>query len=869
MGDMSAASLPDVPSARPLLSVADLAVSYGPVRALDGVSLTVHPGEIVALAGENGAGKTTLVRCIGGDIEASAGVVRMEGKVMPADPAALGRHGVGVVWQDLALCDNLDIAANLMLGRERRWHLRSDVRMHTEARELLARLGVPLRDTTRSVRSLSGGQRQLVAVARAISRAPRVLLLDEPTAALGVRVSKQVEKMITALRDQGTGILLACHDIDQMFRMADRIVVLRHGRVVAEVRPGEVHPDDVVALLSGQAVDSSARRQLTRLHGLADRLVSADPSSSLSLILSALGAALGSERLCIHLVEGDSLVCNASLGLPATLQSAWSRLPTGAAGGPVGLAAASQAPVIEESARAGLSWATFGDLARTAKVAASWSVPVLGPGGLVGVITVLRGIAGRPQRDDLELVTLYAGYAAGAIERDRLLEEVTTRNRVLETIREMLETLAGPLPVTEGLSVALQSLRHGLQAAEVALVTRAPGELSRCRGLARRAEGRPAGSPAPQSASPGLLDAAASVLGVLRRDDVAVHRGNGDCGRLLTVTFAAPGGGAALVASWPHGLPPADAKALLEDAAHSLQLALEREEAWVAHQEAVALRRSQELQRGFLSRLSHELRTPLTAIRGYASSLLQTDVTWDGESQQRFLARIAAESARLGRLVDDLLDFSAIESGIMRLQRDWCDISLVVDAAVACLPPAAAPLVAVACDPGLPVVWADHDRLEQVFVNLLSNAFGHNPPCTTVTITARTGGPADVLVSVADDGTGLPADLLAGPFEPARRRRTLTSGAGLGLSIARGIVVAHGGEIALAPAERGTCFSIRLPVEAPAVKAPAVKASRPAVKAPAPAVTAPEPAARAPAVKATQAGTRPAGQQQIGVAPSA
>ncbi len=214
-----------------------------------------------------------------------------------------------MVWQDLALCDNLDIAANLMLGREHRRQLRSDVRMHTDAMELLGRLGVPLRDTTRSVRSLSGGQRQLVAVARAIARAPQVLLLDEPTAALGVQIARRVEDMIVAMREQGTAILLACHDLDQMFRLADRIVVLRHGRVAAQVLPSEVHPDDVVTLLSGQKVDSSARRQLTRLHGLADRLVSAEPSSSLSLILSALGAALGSERLCIHLLQGESLMC--------------------------------------------------------------------------------------------------------------------------------------------------------------------------------------------------------------------------------------------------------------------------------------------------------------------------------------------------------------------------------------------------------------------------------------------------------------------------------------------------------------------------------------------------------------------------------
>jgi ABC-type proline/glycine betaine transport system ATPase subunit len=144
-----------------------------------------------------------------------------------------------------------------------------------------------------------------------------------------VQESALVEELIMRVRAQGTTVLLACHDINQMFRLADRIAVLRHGRLIAQVTPAEVHPGDVVALLSGQEVDSSARRQLTRLHGLTDRLVSADPSSSLSLILSALGAALGSERLCIHLVEGSSLLCAASLGLAPQLQAAWSRLPAG------------------------------------------------------------------------------------------------------------------------------------------------------------------------------------------------------------------------------------------------------------------------------------------------------------------------------------------------------------------------------------------------------------------------------------------------------------------------------------------------------------------------------------------------------------
>ena len=155
-------------------------------------------------------------------------------------------------------------------------------------------------------------------------------------------------------------------------------------------------------------------------------------------------------------------------------------------------------------------------------------------------------------------------------------------------------------------------------------------------------------------------------------------------------------------ASWSPGGGPvcaADAIALIEDAAHSLRLALEREKAGRAHEDAAALRRSQELQREFLSRLSHELRTPLTAIRGYATSLLQTDVTWDADSQHRFLGRISAESARLGRLVGDLLDFSAIESGILRLQSDWCEIALVLEAAVACLPQPGPSMVEVTCPP--------------------------------------------------------------------------------------------------------------------------------------------------------------------------
>ena len=279
------------------------------------------------------------------------------------------------------------------------------------------------------------------------------------------------------------------------------------------------------------------------------------------------------------------------------------------------------------------------------------------------------------------------------------------------------------------------------------------------------------------------------------------------------MTFSAPGGLSVLLASWCGGPPTSEATVLIEDAAHSFRLALEREQAVLALQEATALRRSQELQREFLSRLSHELRTPLTAIRGYASSLLQPDVTWDAESQHRFLSRIAAESTRLGRLVEDLLDFSAIELGILRLHPDWCDIKLVLEAAAACLPPEGALMTEIWCAPDLPAVWADHDRLEQVFVNLLGNAVGHNPPGTAVRVQAKPAGQGSVSIAVTDEGVGLPAEVMAAPFEPRRRSRAGTAGAGLGLSIARGIVAAHGGLLEVVPGQPGVSFVVRLPVE--------------------------------------------------------
>jgi signal transduction histidine kinase/ABC-type multidrug transport system ATPase subunit len=789
-----------------VLRTTGLSVNFGPLRALDHVDMCVRRGEIVALAGENGAGKSTLVRCIAGDIPPTSGQVVINGQVVSPDPRAAARLGVAVVWQDLALCDNLDIAANLLLGRESRRTMFSATRAHTHATALLDGLGIALPDTATTVRHLSGGQRQLVAVARAMRDHPHLLILDEPTASLGVAESVQVEELTATLPAQGTTVLLVSHDVEQMFRLADRIVVLRHGQVVADVEPELSHPDEVAALLSGQPVDVSARRQLTRLHSLADQLASAEPSSSLSLILSALGGALENEHLCIHVREGGVLRLAGTVGVPDRIVTAWQTVPAGVAGGQIGRAAATGEEVVSADIESAAGWARHRHEARLAGIRSAWSVPFTGTSGVTGVITVLGGDAGSPSRDELNLVTVYAGYAASALERDRLLGELTARNRVLETIREVLETLAGPVPLTDGLDVALRALLIGLAADEVGLLTRSPGQDGpSCRGSANRGDASLQPSFELRSVAETTLDEFGD-LGVRR------SRSPGDPAWSLAIAFPAPGGTAALVARWQDGNPGADHTALIEDAANSLRLALEREASDRIRREAMALRSSQELQRKFLSWLSHELRTPLTAIRGYASSLLQTDVSWDGHSQKRFLGRISEESARLGRLVDDLLDFSAIDAGILRLHPDWCDLALVLEAAKACVPVQGSGEVELRCAVDLPIVWADHDRLEQVFVNLIDNAIRHNPPGTKVVVEAAAAPATTVRVGVTDNGLGVPADVVAGSFATRVERRSRTAGAGLGLSIAKGIVDAHGGRIDIEKLAAGTRCVVDLPV---------------------------------------------------------
>jgi ABC-type multidrug transport system ATPase subunit/signal transduction histidine kinase len=789
----------------PLLSVRGLVADYGARRALIGVDLDIQRGEVVALAGENGAGKSTVVRCVAGDMAASTGEILLDGTRIRVGTGAVARRGVAVVWQDLALCDNLDVASNLLLGKEDRRILLSDAKFHRLASSLLASLSIPIADTTRPVASLSGGQRQLLAVARAMRDRPRLLILDEPTASLGVFESAQVEGLTRRLCDEGTTILLVSHDIDQMFRLADRITVLRQGRVVADVDTATGHPDEVIALMSGQPVDSSPRRQLDRLHSLVGRLTSVDPSSSLAVILSALGTALAADRLCIHLLDADRLRLTAAVGMADDLLAAWHELPLGPLGGPPGAAASQGSPVIDPDVRTSPAWSPHVAVAERAGVRSSWAVPVTGSAGLLGVITVFRDSRGTPHRDELDLVTLYAGYAASAAERDGLLGEVTARNRILETIRVVLEKLAGSVPLSDGLDVAIDALRLGLEAEEVALLAPQPDDGPRLRGWSG------AHDLAMRPDSP-LVKAFPAAMHTAQRPVAEIDVSGW---RVLAAQVPAPDGALILLAGWPADQsasspgPTADAAALVEDAARSLQLALEREGSERAHREAAALRRSQELQQAFLSRLSHELRTPLTAIHGYADSLLQTDVTWDNESQSRFLSRITSESARLGRLVGDLLDLSAIDSDILRLHRDWCDIELVADAARACLPLDVIGQVSILAEP-VPTVWADHDRLEQVLVNLMDNAVRHNPPGTRVTVGIRQPSALKVEISVTDDGVGLPATV--GSAESTNAPRAVTAGAGLGLSITRAIIAGHDGSLRLERLPHGTCWHIELPI---------------------------------------------------------
>lgn len=256
------------PDGAPVLSARNIFKSYGRVVALRGVDLDVYPGEILGLIGDNGAGKSTLIKCITGAETPDAGTIFLEGtEVTFHSPLAARQAGIEAVYQTLGVAPQLDIASNLYLGRELRKtgvlgrvFRTLDVRaMRRQAAAKVADLGIgTIQDITQAVETLSGGQRQAVAVARAAAFGSKVLIMDEPTAALGVRESGQVHRLIGTLRDRGLPIILISHNMPVLWELANRVQILRLGRTIAIVTPDTSSMEDAVALMTGARVAPGA-----------------------------------------------------------------------------------------------------------------------------------------------------------------------------------------------------------------------------------------------------------------------------------------------------------------------------------------------------------------------------------------------------------------------------------------------------------------------------------------------------------------------------------------------------------------------------------------------------------------------------------
>jgi simple sugar transport system ATP-binding protein len=247
--------------AEPVLEARDIVKSFGRVQALRGASLTVYPQEVVALVGDNGAGKSTLVKTVVGVHPPDSGEIMFDGRpVTLHNPHDARDLGIETVFQDLALAAEIDPAANMFLGREilRRGPLGKlgflDKReMRRRSEEAFRRLGVRIQDTSAPVANMSGGQRQGIAISRAVTWASKVVFMDEPTAALGVVQTRNVLQQIRRVREEGLSVVLISHNMPEVFEVADRIEVLRLGRRVASLRPREVSMEDVVAAMTGAA----------------------------------------------------------------------------------------------------------------------------------------------------------------------------------------------------------------------------------------------------------------------------------------------------------------------------------------------------------------------------------------------------------------------------------------------------------------------------------------------------------------------------------------------------------------------------------------------------------------------------------------
>src|SRR5215470_17360983 len=254
VGETSSPLPEQPPGGEPRLRLRGISKSFGAVRALSKVDFEVYAGEVVGLVGDNGAGKSTLIKVISGVAPADEGEIFVEGqKVSIPNPQAATCLGIETVYQDLALCDNLDVVANLFLGREEVSLLQSldEVDMEKRGLEVLHGLEVKIPSVRSVVAMLSGGQRQSVAVAKSILRQARVVLLDESTAALGVVQTRQVLHLIRRLRDQGLAVVVISHNLADVFEVVDRVIVLRLGRRVASFDIRTTTPERVVAAITG------------------------------------------------------------------------------------------------------------------------------------------------------------------------------------------------------------------------------------------------------------------------------------------------------------------------------------------------------------------------------------------------------------------------------------------------------------------------------------------------------------------------------------------------------------------------------------------------------------------------------------------
>lgn len=239
-------------SRQPLVEMIDIEKHFGGIRAVDHVSVTLYPGEVVGLLGHNGAGKSCLMRILSGAMMPSGGEIRVNGApVRCTEPNDARAQGIETIYQTLALADHLDAPGNLFLGRElkTRFGNLDDARMLREAREVLARLNPNFRNLRDPVSSLAGGQRQVIAIARAIYFDTKVLIMDEPTAALGPSETAMVADLIRQLQAEGIGIFLVSHDMHDVFDLCDRVVVMNKGRVVGAHAIDEVSKDDVLSLI--------------------------------------------------------------------------------------------------------------------------------------------------------------------------------------------------------------------------------------------------------------------------------------------------------------------------------------------------------------------------------------------------------------------------------------------------------------------------------------------------------------------------------------------------------------------------------------------------------------------------------------------